>query len=501
MNRSDLLAAALGLAGLALGTVAVAGGPATVPTAEPSGRLEPVRSALLDCPAAASSGPGRSSLAALSAPVPVPKPGDLDSPDAGGSLRLFAGTRADGPPSMLSRRGRVVDVTAGDSARAVGRIVASGELAPGATGWRVDRARTGPDRGLAVASCAAPTTSWWFVGTASRVGHVGRLLLTNPDPGPAAVDIDLFGPDGQVPVAGGRALSLAPRSSRVVALSSLAVQEPELAVHVQATQGEVVAVVHDRWVEGVAPTGNEWLGPVAPPAGLVVVPGLPMCGAATGGSAQPRSSCGQTPRTLVVANPGALTALVRVEVLGPRGPFVPSGLETLRVPPASVVRADVTAVARGEPAGIRLSSDQDITAAVRIADGSPRADTAVVPASSPLAGPAAAPWPTDLQASLLLSSAARTAAAARISVYAADRARLLTDTIAVAGGSTQQWTLPRLRPAERRAVAYVVLEPTSGTVTAAAVYRAKPVGLAGLGLPSLAVSVERPAVGLTLASS
>jgi len=106
-----------------------------------------------------------------------------------------------------------------------------------------------------------------------------------------------------------------------------------------------------------------------------------------------------------------------------------------------------------------------------------------------------------MQASLLLSSAARTAAAARISVYAADRARLLTDTIAVAGGSTQQWTLPRLRPAERRAVAYVVLEPTSGTVTAAAVYRAKQVGLAGLGLPSLAVSVERPAVGLTLASS
>jgi hypothetical protein len=165
-----------------------------------------------------------------------------------------------------------------------------------------------------------------------------------------------------------------------------------------------------------------------------------------------------------------------------------------------VVRADVTAVARGEPAGIRLTSDQDITAAVRIADGSPEADTAVVPASSPLAGPAAAPWPTGLQAGLLLSSAARSAAAARISVYAADGATLLTDTIAVAGGSTQQWTVPRLRPAERRKVAYVVLEPTSGTVTAAAVYRATPVGLAGLGLRSLAVSVERPAVSLTLAS-
>jgi hypothetical protein len=501
MTRSDLLAAALGLAGLALGAAAVAGGPATVPTVEPPARLAPVRSALLDCPAAASSGAATSSLAALSAPVPVPDPGDVDGPDTAGSLRLFSGTRAGGPPSMLSKRGRVVEVTAGASARAVGRIVASGELAPGATGWRVDRARAGLDRGLAVASCAAPTTSWWFVGTASRVGHVGRLLLTNPEPGPAAVDIDLFGPDGQVAVAGGRGVSLAPRSSRVVALSSLAIQEPGLAVHVQATQGEVVAVVHDRWADGVTPTGNEWLGPVTPPGGEVVVPGLPKCGGAAQASAQLRSSCGKSTRTLVVANPGALTALVRVEVLGPRGPFVPSGLETLRIPPTSVVRADVTAVARGEPAGIRLTSDQDVTAAVLIADGSAQADTAVVPASPPLAGPAAAPWPTDLQASLLLSSAARTAAAARISVYAADGARLLTDTVPVAGGSTRQWTLPRLRPAERRSVAYVVVEPTSGSVTAAAVYRAEPVGLAGLALRSLAVSVERPAVRLTLASS
>jgi hypothetical protein len=113
MTRSDLLAAALGLAGLALGAVAVVGGPATVPTVEPSGHLEPVRSARLDCPAAASSGAGTRSLAALSAPVPVPNPVDADGPDPAGSLRLFSGTRADGPPAMLSKRGRVVDFTAG----------------------------------------------------------------------------------------------------------------------------------------------------------------------------------------------------------------------------------------------------------------------------------------------------------------------------------------------------------------------------------------------------
>ena len=323
MTRSDLLAAALGLAGLTLGAVAVVGGPATVPTVEPSRRLEPVRSAQLDCPAAASSGAGTRSLAALSAPVPVPNPGDADGADTAGSLRLFSGTRADGPPSMLSKRGRVVDVTAGASARAVGRSWRR------ASWHRVPRAGGSTGRGRA-------STVVWRSRTAPHRPHPGgssgrragwgtsddRRPIPSPDRLPSTSTFSDRVARCRWPV-GGVCRWRRDRPASVQ-LSSLAVQEPELAVHVQATQGEVVAVVHDRSAEGVTPTGNEWLGPVTPPGAVVVVPGLPMCGAAAPASAQPRSSCAQTTRTLVVANPGALTALVRVRCSGRAAPSSPA---------------------------------------------------------------------------------------------------------------------------------------------------------------------------------
>ena len=71
------------------------------------------------------------------------------------------------------------------------------------------------------------------------------MILTNGRRAPAAVDLDLWGPDGKIDAVDAKGIVIKPFTTRRVELDDLAAGEPELALRVLRRRGAVSAVVND----------------------------------------------------------------------------------------------------------------------------------------------------------------------------------------------------------------------------------------------------------------
>ncbi len=142
-------------------------------------------------------------------------------------------------------------------------------------------------------------------GWRDHPGRRARLLLANPTPAPAVVDVRLAGPKGPVDVPSGRGLVVAPGRVRAVLLDAAAPGLGQLAVHVVARSGRVTSLLHDSWLRGAVPAGTDDVLPSAAPSRHVVVPGVVVL---PGGAARLR-----------VAATGSDDAVVRYHLLGPAG--------------------------------------------------------------------------------------------------------------------------------------------------------------------------------------
>ena len=235
--------------------------------------------------------------------APLPGLGDR------GQVRV---TVPGGPSARLPLgRGTLGDVPR-RAAGAEAVIEAQGELAAGLFGFRSD---SGP-RWSAAVPCGTPRASWWFTGAGASLDHGSTLLVSNVDPGVAVVDVRVYGPDGEVPTVSTRGIVLAPGTRKVLDLRDLAPQVDDITLSVRVTRGRVAAAVQDRYATGPGPaTGESWLPDQPRPARLVRLAGLPA-------EAQRR--------TLLVANPSELQAVVRVDVSGGPVPSPPPGSKPSR---------------------------------------------------------------------------------------------------------------------------------------------------------------------------
>ncbi len=332
---------------------------------------------------------------------------------------------------------RRVDLARGDleqvSAAGGPSVRAAGPAAAGLFAFRTGR--TGGSAGsgartLAVAPCPAPRARWWFTGAGAGLDHAGTLLVTNLDPGPAVVDLRVLGPDGEVDTVGTRGIVVAPRSVKRIPLADIAPQTDELALEVHAQRGRVVAAVTDRLrAEPVADPGRDWVPGTEQPSRTLWLAGLP--------AARPGRSEHGFGRTLVVANPTDLEAVVTVSVSGRSGAFVPTGVGETTVGPGGVRTVDLgDALSSTDPVAVRLSSTEPVVASVRSTRGGDQAYAGAVEA---LTGPAAAPLVRGTRASLQLTAGG---AAARVQVEAYDgRGHLLEGrTLRVAPTATAVWS-------------------------------------------------------------
>jgi len=229
----------------------------------------------------------------------------------------------------------------------------------------------GDERGLAAQPCPAPSTDVWFIGASSAVGHRSVLTLSATSVGSAQVDVEIYGPQGEVSAPDGRGVVVPSGEDVALRLDSLAPGLAHASVHVVVRAGRVAASMIDSAVTALTPLGATYLPPTAPARDLVIA----------------GSPAGSGRRTLIVTNPGQVDATARVSLLTAEGSYAPAGAESLDIPAGQTITADLGPAAAGASFATRLNSDYPLLAAVESSTGAPTADRDIVSAAPPGTSP------------------------------------------------------------------------------------------------------------------
>ncbi|VXB80565.1 DUF5719 family protein [Aeromicrobium sp. 9AM] len=383
-------------------------------------------------------------------------------PGSGATANPFPGRARDTElEDASSWRTSVVD--------AEGVMVQQRGRASGAVGFFAGTAPKKGGGGLVVGSCPGVVDDAWLMGLGSGGKHFSTLILTNLADTPAAVDLSLWGPKGKIDAVGSEGIVVKPSSVRRIRLDELAAGEAELAMHVHRRRGSLSAVVNDSSTSVFS--GTEPVSATLSPRRTQVIGGLVQ---------------GASGRTLMMVNPGQSTARVSVKVIGAKNTFAPSGLEQLKVAAGTTRSVTVPKSAGSGAQALRLTSDQPISASVRMAPGDK--DYAYAEAVPALSGPAIVPVEVGpkIGAPRLMLTAPRGAASVDVQAYDASMRRLASSTVKIKAGTT---TWARLETPD---AAYFVVTP-HGKVVAAATY-VKGDGISSLALTTAPVTVLSPQV-------
>ena len=298
--------------------------------------------------------------------------------------------------------------------------------------------------GSARLACLAPTSDAYLVGPATTIGHDPRLVLINPDPSPANVDVSVAQDGKPFSRENTHGVALAGYGRTTIALVGSAPEQAAVAVHVQTRSGRVTAAVRDRWFTGSVPQGIDWLPAGAAPAKDVVLPGV-------GG---PSATV-----TLVVASSSTDAGQLVVQALNADGEFIPAGLQSVEIAPGAIVHLTIPRSAFPTLGALHVTSDVPILAAAVTARpgnvAAPRPDFAWTPAVAALT--AAAPGPPGSQ--LVLTSPTDTS----VDVSAASGGAATTVTVQVPAGTAVRFSLDQFPGG------VVVTPREAGTVRAAVV--------------------------------
>ncbi|MEI2819345.1 MAG: DUF5719 family protein [Marmoricola sp.] len=302
--------------------------------------------------------------------------------------------------------------------------------------------------GAALAGCVEAASAWWFVGAGASNQHASELVLVNPRPGVAIADVRLIGETNEpIAAAGLTGISVASGAEVVIDLPRLAPTKGQVAVEVTTTRGLVAAAMVDRQADGSAPASGvlpQWLPATAAPAKTSWMVGLP--------AAKNRSK--RRPDLLVIANPGATTAVVAVLASGPTGSFAPAGIDPIRVKARQVAVVDLGKSLKADTGSVQVASPTPVSATLW------RAGVAVV---STTAYDGASALAINQNADSTLVSTA-TAGAASVRVRAFDKAgqQVLNDLVKVEAGASVLTALPP-------DAASVMVEPSAAGVISAVI--------------------------------
>lgn len=360
----------------AVGGVVVAGtrlGPtATVATADGVVDVPPAP-AVAVCPGPLIQPESTGSGSFSSTPVaPVTSASVLAVPPDGDALT--------GTVRSLDGSSTLATLAAGDGVAPVdepaGPLVARAEAADGTarlSGVTSSVVTDGDLRGLAAATCQAPTADAWLVGGSTAVGSTADLVLVNPGSTTAEVTVQVWGPNGEVTLPTPMQL-VAPHAQKVVGLGGLAADQRAVTVHVTAAGGQVSAWLQDSALRGYTPAGTELVVPGAGPSTRQVIPG-----------ADVEATTGDSPDAPVLRllAPGDAPTTATVTLLGADGPVDLPGADSV-----PLVGGQVTDVPLGGlPAGaytVVVDAPAPVVAALQVSrvgkpgdlDPTPRVDRA-----------------------------------------------------------------------------------------------------------------------------
>ncbi|OEV31100.1 hypothetical protein AN219_06950 [Streptomyces nanshensis] len=309
---------------------------------------------------------------------------------------------------------------------------ADGGLAPGWTVQQTTDVAVGAGRGMQGTACTVPDTDFWFPGASTDKARQDYVHLTNPDDSSAVVDLNLYGKKGRVGSETGEGITVPPRSTVPVLLSTLT-PEPvtNLGVHVVARAGRVGAQLQavDEKV------GGDWVSSVADPGPGVVLPGIP-------GDA--------TAVRLVVLAAGENDADLKVRFAGASGQITPAGHETLHVRGGMTTAVDLKDLTKGEAGSLVLSPTEGgsdatpVVAALRVTRGKGKnQETAFIPGTAPLTDRATAADNREKGSKLSLTATGK-AVKVRVTASAgSEGGSPVSQTYTVKGKTTKSFEPPR----------------------------------------------------------
>lgn len=330
-------------------------------------------------------------------------------------------------PAVLATTVRATD--AGDpTGRAIGTSASATIPAAGVTGTAQPHvvsgtqavgalssatAGTGDLKGLWMAACSPASIEQALVGLVADATHTVSLLITNPDPTQATVDVTFYGAKGRITTQGSRGLSVLGNSTRQLALAPLVSGDGPVTAVVSASQGR--ASTYAR-VTGAG--GSDYVSASASAATTATIAGVP------GGTGA---------RNLVVTNTSDRRATVSVDVLSASSTFAAAGAESVAIEAASTVTIPVDAALRGEVSGLRITATQPVVAALW--STSAEGDLAVTPARPAFQGRSVVPL---IAGSVLVASNPGTAAASLTVTLRNGTSLVDTQTLTVNPGTTLQ---------------------------------------------------------------
>jgi len=323
-------------------TMPAVGTAASAQPASSAGATTAVTSVTRACPP-----PGPGTGTARVAMVAVP--GQETASQAAGSAQLSAIPVASGTaagqgaaPASVTTPGALALETAPQAAQYGATIVsATGAMAPGF------EAEDATASGVGMVSCTHPGSDMWFVGTGEQAGAPTTLLyLMNTGTVAASVEATVVTDAGIQPGLSS-AITVAPGRYVSQNLAQYARGSVVIAVHVQASTGQIAAAV---WQAPARGPGGTWLPQAAEPATKVVIPGVTTASSAA---------------RLFIVVPGTTDAHVKVEALTAHGPFLPFGTATQDAPSGASSSFALTALGTSA-AALVLTSNVPITAGIAV---------------------------------------------------------------------------------------------------------------------------------------
>lgn len=271
--------------------------------------------------------PGEAVSALRALTVGPPAEGSHAERPATATLTPLGGDRAGEETVQPSGEAAVSDVPAAESS-----VVVHADPAGDSPSWAAaamsTRTLEGDLRGVVAASCQLPTTESWLVGGSTSLGSSARLVLQNPGRTAATVEVELWGPAGQVELAGAPEYLVPPQSERVVLLEGVAAEQRRIVVRASASGGQVTAYLQDSELRGLVPAGVDYVVGSQAPDTRQVVPGLSVTATEVDGA---------DTAVLRLLAPGADGGRATISLLGLRGEVALPGTDDIALEPGTVL--------------------------------------------------------------------------------------------------------------------------------------------------------------------
>ena len=161
-----------------------------------------------------------------------------------------------------------------------------------------------------------------------------QLKIVNPDASEAAIDLTLYGAEGEIQSLGARGITLAAYEERAIALSVLTKKATPVGVSFQASRGRAAVMAITQTQSSGTAAGPSQLGTSH------LLPGIP---------------AGATSSVVVLANPGETRITANLTAYGTTPAYHPQGGENISVPPHASVSVSLENALLGEASAMAFT--------------------------------------------------------------------------------------------------------------------------------------------------